>query len=63
MQNNKRIVIKIGTKCLTSKDRALDKDRVKDIVGQIADIQDSGFRAIMVTSGAIGAGMWIMGLK
>lgn len=63
MQNNKRIVIKIGTKCLTSRDRALDKDRVKDIIDQIADIQDSGFRTIVVTSGAIGAGMWILGLK
>ncbi len=63
MQNNKRITVKIGTKCLTSKDRALDKDRIKDIVGQISDIQDSGFRSIVVTSGAIGAGMWILGLK
>jgi len=63
MQNNKRIVIKIGTKCLTSKDRALDKDRVRDIVDQIASAQDLGFRVIVVTSGAIGAGMWILALK
>lgn len=60
---SKRIVIKIGTKCLTSKDRALDKDRVKDIVDQISTLRSYGFKPIVITSGAIGAGMWLMGLK
>jgi len=59
----KRIVVKIGTKCLTSKDRSLDRERVKDLVGQLATIQDLGYQVILVTSGAIGAGMWLLGLK
>ncbi len=63
MQKYKRIVIKVGTKVITSKDRALDKERIKDIAQQISDIQDNGVEVLLVTSGAIGAGMWLLGLK
>ncbi|MFH1190565.1 MAG: glutamate 5-kinase [Candidatus Omnitrophota bacterium] len=63
MQKRKRIAVKIGTKVITSKDRALDKERVKDIVSQVSDIRKSGIDALIVTSGAIGAGMWLLGMK
>ena len=63
MQNNKRVVLKVGTKVLTSKDRALDSQRVKDIAFQIADAWDNGTKVILVTSGAIGAGLWLLNLK
>lgn len=63
MQKQKKIVIKIGTKVLTSKDRSLDRERLRDIVGQVSDVQDGGARSIIVTSGAIGAGMWLLGMK
>ncbi|MBI5143658.1 MAG: glutamate 5-kinase [Candidatus Omnitrophica bacterium] len=63
MLNYKKIVIKVGTKVLTSKDRALDRERVKDIVDQISTIQAKGIKTILVTSGAIGAGMGLLKLK
>jgi glutamate 5-kinase len=63
MNKCKRIVVKIGTKVLTSKDRALDKDRLEDIVGQISAVKADGIDVILVTSGAIGAGMGLLGLK
>ncbi len=63
MQKHKRIVVKIGTKVITSRERALDKDVVKDIALQVSDIQDKGTQVILVTSGAIGAGMWLINLK
>lgn len=63
MQKYKRIVVKVGTKVITSEDRALDKERIKDIAYQISDIQDKGIGVLLVTSGAIGAGMWLLGLK
>jgi glutamate 5-kinase len=63
MKNNATVVIKVGTKVLTCKDRSLDSQRVKDIVRQIADVKREGFGVILVTSGAIGAGLWLMGLK
>ena len=43
--------------------RGIDKDRLKAIVGQVADLLDRGLSVIIVTSGAIGAGMGLLGLK
>ncbi|MCM8790405.1 MAG: glutamate 5-kinase [Candidatus Omnitrophica bacterium] len=63
MQRDKRIVVKVGTKVITSKERSLDRERIKDIVGQVSDIRDNGIETILVTSGAIGAGMWTLGMK
>ena len=63
MNKNKTVVIKIGTKVITSPDKSLDKDRLKDIIDQISDILDRSLRVIVVTSGAIGAGMGLLGLK
>lgn len=64
MQKNKNVVvIKIGTKVIASSENPLDKDRLKNIVDQTADILDKGTKVIIVTSGAIGAGMGLLGLK
>lgn len=63
MEKNKKIVVKVGTKVITSSQRALDKDLVKSIVSQVADIRDRGVDVLLVTSGAIGAGMWLLGIK
>ena len=63
MRKHKKIVIKIGTKVITSRDRSLDKERVKDIVSQVSDIRKAGIDVLIVTSGAIGAGMWFLGMK
>ncbi len=63
MQKRRKIVVKVGTKVITSKDRALDKERLKDLVRQISDIKDKGVDVLLVTSGAIGAGLWLLGAK
>jgi len=63
MKKNKRVVIKVGTKVITAKDRTLDKERLKKIVFQIADLKNKGIEVILVTSGAIGAGMGLLGVK
>ena len=63
MEKNKRIVVKVGTKVITSSQRTLDKALVKSIVSQVADIRDSGVDVLLVTSGAIGAGMGLLGIK
>ena len=41
----------------------MDSQRVKDIAFQIADCLDKGTKVILVTSGAIGAGLWLLNLK
>ncbi len=63
MQRHERVVIKIGTKVITSRDRMLDKGRLKKLVNQIAGIKSRGIDAILVTSGAIGTGMGLLGMK
>lgn len=63
MNKARIVVIKIGTKVIASADRTLDKDRLRHLVNQIADILDKHVKVIVVTSGAIGAGMGLLGLK
>ncbi|MDO8536085.1 MAG: glutamate 5-kinase [Candidatus Omnitrophota bacterium] len=63
MSKNKIVVIKIGTKVIASSDKSLDKALLKSLVGQISDILDRGIKVIVVTSGAIGAGMGLLGMK
>jgi glutamate 5-kinase len=63
MTDRKRIVIKIGTKVIISKDRMFNKGCLKKLVNQIAEIKSKGLDVILVTSGAIGAGMGLLGRK
>lgn len=58
----KRVIIKVGTKVITSKDRTLDIAEINHIVSQISEIMDRGTEVILVTSGAIGAGMSLLNL-
>lgn len=57
------IVIKIGTAVLCSKPGALDMTRVKSLTGQVSELLRLGYRVVIVSSGAIGAGMEAMGLN
>jgi glutamate 5-kinase len=63
MQKIRRVVIKVGTKVLTSADRSIDRDAMRSLANQISDVQDAGIKTLLVTSGAIGSGMWLLGLK
>ena len=57
-----RVVIKIGTNTLTDKNGLLDLKVMQNLVSQIAKIKDSK-DIVIITSGAIGAGMQELGLK
>ena len=63
MRRYKRIVVKVGTKVITAEDRKLDTERIGEIASQISAIMDEGTEVILVTSGAIGAGMSILNIK
>ncbi|MBL7069093.1 MAG: glutamate 5-kinase [Candidatus Omnitrophica bacterium] len=56
----KRILVKVGTSVITSKKSRLDKTKIRKLVGEIAEIIDAGVEVIIVTSGAIGAGIGIL---
>ncbi|MGI9455895.1 MAG: glutamate 5-kinase [Aeoliella sp.] len=56
------IVVKIGTRVLTDPTGALDLDRVSTLAGQLAEAVDAGRQVVLVSSGAVGAGLGRLGL-
>src|SRR3989338_220453 len=61
--NPKIIVVKVGTNTLTSKGGKIDKDAMRHIVSQIAEVKGHGKKIVLITSGAIGCGMQELGLN
>lgn len=59
----KRIVIKVGTRVITHSDGRLDTVQIEKLVNQISGLKQKGLQVIIVTSGAIGAGVARLGLK
>ena len=59
----KRIVVKIGTSVITKNSGMLNLGLMKKLVSQIAGIRMMGKDVIIITSGAIGAGMKELQLK
>jgi glutamate 5-kinase len=51
------VVVKVGTNVLTGPTGQLDRDRVRALADQLARLRAGGRRAVLVTSGAIGAGV------
>lgn len=60
--NLKKIVVKVGTKVL-AKDGRLEEKQIKNISSQIKWLVKQDIKAILVSSGAIGAGMGILDFK
>ena len=59
----KTIVVKVGTNVLSKADDTLDLSRIEALCDQVLRILDTGRKVVMVSSGAIGAGIGILGLK
>ena len=59
----KRLVIKIGSNILASAEQGLNTKRLHAITKDISDIADKGYEAVIVSSGAIAAGLKKLGLK
>ena len=59
----KRIVVKVGTSTLLYKTGKPNLARIEHLVREIANLANQGREVILVTSGAIGAGMVRLGLK
>ncbi|RJP29382.1 MAG: glutamate 5-kinase [Actinobacteria bacterium] len=59
----RRIVVKVGTYTLSDKDGRLDREHMRDLVGQLSSLHGSGREIILVSSGAIAAGVELLGLS
>ena len=53
----KRIVIKIGSNILASAEKGLNAKRLKTIAEDISAIVDKGAEVVIVSSGAVAAGL------
>jgi glutamate 5-kinase len=58
----KLVVVKVGTRVLTRSDGTLDTDRIKSLAEQIHGLRQSGRQVVLISSGAVGAGMSQLGL-
>jgi len=58
----RRIVIKLGTSTVTEPNGELCSQRVLPIVKGIAELMEEGRHVVLVTSGAVGLGRWLLGL-
>jgi glutamate 5-kinase len=58
-----RIVVKVGTRLLTHETGQLNLAYIERLVRELADLKNQGRQVILVSSGAVGAGMGRLGLK
>ncbi|HEY8202240.1 MAG TPA: glutamate 5-kinase [Actinomycetota bacterium] len=58
----RRMVVKLGTSTVAGDGGALDRDRVSALAAQIASLRAAGVGVVVVSSGAIAAGMAPLGL-
>lgn len=61
--NARRMVVKVGSRVLVKGSGKPDTARIRELVDQLARLRRAGHEVILVSSGAIGAGMEALGLR
>ena len=61
LKSASRIVVKLGTGVLTDSRKLIDPAQLEQLVAQIAALKKSDKEVVLVTSGAVGAGMGALG--
>ncbi|MDB6055704.1 MAG: Glutamate 5-kinase [Verrucomicrobiales bacterium] len=61
LKNVSRIVVKLGTGVLTDSKKKPDLQQMKQLVTQMAMQRKAGREVVLVTSGAVGSGMGVLG--
>ena len=61
LKNASRIVVKLGTGVLTDSRKQPDLAQIRQLTGQIAAVRAQGKQIVIVSSGAVGAGMGVLG--
>ncbi|NQT91413.1 MAG: glutamate 5-kinase [Lentisphaerae bacterium] len=59
----RRVVVKIGSRVLVQKSGRPDVRRMRTLIHQMSRLRSSGYEIVVVTSGAVGAGMEALGMK
>ena len=63
MRERDIVVLKVGTGVLTREDGTLDSASLARLVNAVADLPHHGQRLVLVSSGAVGAGISALGQK
>jgi glutamate 5-kinase len=63
LPESRRVVVKIGTRVIAQRTGRPDKRRLLALVGQVAAARRIGIEVVVVTSGAVGAGMEALGIR
>ena len=58
----KRIVLKVGSGIIASRDQGLNTSRIEQLAKEVAQIRESGYQILLVSSGAILSGLKKLGL-
>lgn len=58
-----KIIIKVGSTSLCGNNGEIDRERVLKVISQIATLKRQGYIVVLVSSGAIAAGMGSLGLQ
>lgn len=58
-----RLVVKLGTGVLTDRQKQPDPAQLEQLVAQIAEQRKAGREVVIVSSGAVGAGMGVLGYE
>lgn len=57
------LVVKVGTNALSKADDTLDVSKIANLTDQLFRVLQSGRQVVLVSSGAVGSGLGILGLK
>jgi glutamate 5-kinase len=63
LKNASRLVLKLGTGVLTNEHKQPDPAQIEQLAAQVAQLHAAGRKIVLVTSGAVGAGMGVLGFQ
>ncbi len=63
LKNSKRWVVKVGSALLTDHEAGLNKALIEGWAGQLAELREGGLQTVIVSSGAVAAGMRRLGWR
>ncbi len=63
IESARTLVVKVGTNALSKPDDTLDVEKIANLTEQLHRVLQTGRQVVLVSSGAIGSGLGILGLK
>ncbi|MDD5708086.1 MAG: glutamate 5-kinase, partial [Kiritimatiellae bacterium] len=63
LPESRRVVVKIGTRVIAQRSGRPDLAQLRQLVAQVTTLRRKGIEVVVVTSGAVGAGMEALGIR